>query len=139
MKISFLYSKIVVLKNCVRKFLFISSFRWYGDFFDDSNIFLNRLSELLIIKISKIRKKPNTILKLMSLAMHVRWKFEKNSLKPARGQLVWKSVIAVKFFGRKLNLNITYFQCFSYCSEIYLIQYWITLRVFNIFRSNLVR
>ena len=26
MKISFLYSKIVVLKNCVRKFLFISSY-----------------------------------------------------------------------------------------------------------------
>jgi hypothetical protein len=70
MKISFLYSKIVVLKNCVRKFLFISSFRWYGDFFDDCNISLNRLSELLlIIKISKIRTKPNTILKLTSLAM----------------------------------------------------------------------
>jgi hypothetical protein len=70
MKISFLYSKIVVLKNCVRKFLFISSFRWYGDFFDDGNIFLNCLSELLFIfKISKIKKKPNTILKLTSLAM----------------------------------------------------------------------
>ena len=70
MKISFLYSKIVVLKNCVRKFFFISSFRWYGDFFDDCNIFLNCLSELLfIIKISKIKKKPNTILKLTSLAM----------------------------------------------------------------------
>ena len=67
MKISFLYSKTVVLNNCVRKFLFISSFR---DFFDDCNIFQNRLSELLlIIKISKIRKKPNTILKLTSLAM----------------------------------------------------------------------
>jgi hypothetical protein len=58
MKISFLYSKIVVLKNCVRNFLFISSFRWYGDFFDDCNIFLNRLRSelLLIIKISKIRR-----------------------------------------------------------------------------------
>jgi hypothetical protein len=51
-------------------FLFISSFRWYGDFFDDCNIFLNCLSELLfIIKISKIKKKPNNILKLTSLAM----------------------------------------------------------------------
>jgi hypothetical protein len=70
MKISFLYSKIVVL-NCVREFLFISSFRWYGDFFDDCSIFLNRLSEniQIIIKISKIRKKPNTILKLTSLAV----------------------------------------------------------------------
>ena len=36
----------------------------------DCNIFLNRLSELpIIIKISKIRTKPNTILKLSSLAM----------------------------------------------------------------------
>jgi hypothetical protein len=70
MKISFLYSKIVLLKGGVRKVLFISSFRLYGDFVDDCNIFLNRLSEfLLIIKISKIRKKPNTILKLTSLAM----------------------------------------------------------------------
>ena len=70
MKISFLYSKIVVLKKRVRKFLFISSFRCYGDFFDDCNIFLNRLCELLlIIKISKIRTKPNTLLNLTSLAM----------------------------------------------------------------------
>jgi hypothetical protein len=39
-------------------------------FFDDWNIFLNCLSELVfIIKISKIKKKPNTILKLTSLAM----------------------------------------------------------------------
>jgi hypothetical protein len=42
----------------------------YGDFFDDCNIFLNCLSELLFIfKISKIKKKPNTNLNLTSLAM----------------------------------------------------------------------
>jgi hypothetical protein len=66
-----LYSKIVVLQHCVWKFLFIASFRWYGDFFDVCNIFLNRLRELLLIKISNIRKKPNTILKLTSLVMYM--------------------------------------------------------------------
>ena len=69
MEISFLYSKIVVLKNCVRKFLFI---RHSADMEISltTSIYLNCLSELLfIIKISKILKKPNTILKLTSLAM----------------------------------------------------------------------
>jgi hypothetical protein len=113
MKISFLYSEIVVLKNCVRKFLFISSFRWYGDFFDDCNIFLNCLSELLfIIKISNFET---------DVLSYVLWKFEKNWLKPAGEQLVWKSVITVKFFWRKLNLNIT-FSMFSYCSKMYFIK-----------------
>jgi hypothetical protein len=98
MKISFLYSEIVVLKNCVRKFLFISSFRWYGDFFDDCNIFLNCLSELLfIIKISNFET---------DVLSYVLWKFEKNWLKPAGEQLVWKSVITVKFFGRKFEYYI---------------------------------
>jgi hypothetical protein len=39
---------------------------------------------------------------------YVLWKFEKNWLKPAGEELVWKSVITVKFFWRKLNLNITF-------------------------------
>ena len=70
----YIYENIIFIQynSCSKKlcseFLVISSFRLYGDFFDDCNIFLNLLSELLlIIKIPKIRTKPITILKLTSL------------------------------------------------------------------------
>jgi hypothetical protein len=147
MKISFLYSKIVVLKNVVRKFLFISSFRWYGDFFDDCNIFLNRLSELLlIVKISKIRTKSNTI-----LWKRIFLKFSQNIAKDDSCKIVFDFVLIFDiliirsnslkqfispetFYGnywlkisncRKMfreKIWILHFQCFSYCSKMYFIK-----------------
>jgi hypothetical protein len=115
MKISFLYSKIVVLKNCVRQFLFISSFRWYGDFFDDCNIFLNRLCELLlIIKISRIRTKPNTILKLTSLAMS--WE----NLHRSTTRL--KISNCPKILREKIEFEYYIFNVFLIASEIYFIK-----------------
>jgi hypothetical protein len=70
----------------------------YGNFFDHCNIFVNRWSEFLLIsiKISKIRKKAEHTFETDIFSCVV-WKFEKNLLKPAEEQLVWKSEIAVKW------------------------------------------
>jgi hypothetical protein len=124
MKISFLYSKIV---NCSKKAcLEICLFRHSADMAISSTtaiyFWIVWVNCSLLLKYPKLEKSREHVFETDVFSYVLVWKFKKNSLKPAGEQLVWKSVIAVKFFRIKLNLNITFSMFFilqhfiSYCS-----------------------